>query len=384
MYSLDLIMYIELDSLCIFLLFYIMFKSSRYIERRQSWYYFQYSLCFITLFLVSDLVWTLMEYHVIINVFPLPYLVNSAYFIFSVLGTSYWLFYTEAELESPFTKKLIFRIIGYIPIIVMIVLLIVSYFNGCLFYFDEDVNYIRGPYNILSFITPLTYLVVAVIHPLTKAFHKKHYINKKHYLFLSIFALITIVASILQIFIPGTPLPCIGITMASLLVYMNNQQLLVSIDPLTKINNRYHMIRYLTTKMEHIDETNNLFLLIIDVDKFKYVNDTYGHVEGDNALLCIASTLKLAASTFNCFVSRYGGDEFIIIFETSDENELQSLCQFIHQNIKDGNQKNNRSYRLSVSIGYAKYSANIKYVPDFIAMADQNLYQVKQRRADAQ
>lgn len=381
MEKIALMAYVEIDISCILLLLYILYKSFHNVEQRESWRYYQYSLCFITLFIFSDLIWELMEFHVLPNVPLAAYLVNATYFVLSMLATGYWFLFTEAELEISMIRKRAFRIFAVLPIAVFFVLLIISYFNGCLFYFDSNGHFVRGPLNILAFFFPLIYLLAAVIHPVVRIFKKQYYIHRKHYLSLSMFALITFLASFLQIFLPGTPLPCLGISAASLMMYMNTQELLISLDPLTKLNNRYQMIRHLSQKMEHPDKDEHLFLFLLDLDRFKQINDTYGHIEGDQALVCLATVLKSTAAKFNCFVSRYGGDEFIIIHETKHADEKEAICAYIHEQLEAYNKVSEKPYHLRTSIGAAVYNPALCYVPEFIAQADNALYEVKRKKA---
>ncbi|MDO5134533.1 MAG: GGDEF domain-containing protein [Eubacteriales bacterium] len=380
MNHLALIMYVELDIFCMLLLLYLTIKSFNNIERRESWRFFQWALVFIILFVLSDLVWKLMECGLLPNRHPLPHIVNSVYFVFSVLGTSSWFFYTEASMDNGNTEKRSFMLWTSIPFALMLLLLVVNFFNGCLFSFDEEGLYVRGPLNLLSFIMPQAYLLFSAVHPLSRLFRAKYYSQREVYFSLSSFALITLIASTLQILVPGSPLPCLGITVACVFVYINSQQLMVSIDPLTKLNNRHHMTRYLEYKMEHSDNNVALFLLIIDLDHFKQVNDTYGHVEGDRALIRLARVLQTTASAFNCFAARYGGDEFILIFETTVVRELEDLIHFFQKELAKSNRQAGLSYDLSASVGYAKYNKEMKYVPDFIASADEALYQAKAAR----
>lgn len=380
METLALMSYVEIDLSCLLLLIYIMVKSHRNFERQGSWLLYRFTLCFITLFVVSDLTWVLMDFDVLPSGEMLLYLINTIYFIFSVLASSFWFFFTESEMGGLHANQVRLKTFAMLPALLMIFLLIVSYFNGCMFSFDEEGHYVRGPLYLISFAIPLAYLVVATIHPFCRMFQQKYYIQRTSNAYLSAFSFITIVSGLLQIFLPGTPLPCLGITAASLLVYLNNQELMISLDPLTKLNNRSHMVRHLNHKMEHLEKNQNLFLLLLDLDRFKHINDTYGHVEGDNALIRLAGVLKKAAAAFNCFVARYGGDEFIIVFETGDELQVDRLRTFIHQELRECNRQANKDYDIETSIGCAKFNDNIQYVPEFIALADASLYAEKQRR----
>ena len=103
----------------------------------------------------------------------------------------------------------------------------------------------------------------------------------------------------------------------------------------------------------------------------KKINDELGHVVGDQIILKTADILKQIAHLHNCFISRYGGDEFIMVCER-DKNEeitpvfnnLQRLFQQSYEGLPD----------FSVSIGYAKYDESLNYIPKFIEKADRYMY----------
>ena len=263
MNNLAMMMYTEIDIICVILLLYIAIKSFKNIERRQSWLYMQYSVCFVILFACSDLLWNLIENHVVFCTRPVAYLINSFYYMCAVGATATWFLYTESELDTGHINEKYFKAVSSIPALILFILLIASYQNGILFFIDDEMNFHRGPLNLLAFAIPCFYLILSVVHSLSRALIKENYVNKKQYLNLAQFSLTPTVCCTLQILLPGTPLPCIGIAAGMLLVYMNSQELLVSLDPLTKLNNRYNMVRYLSDKMEHINEGHTLHLLIV-------------------------------------------------------------------------------------------------------------------------
>lgn len=380
MNALSYALYMEIDITCILLLAYVLIKSVNYVEKRESWFFFQLAVFFILLFVLSDLVWCWLEN----SSFSIPvkaaYLVNASYFIFCIMGIASWFFYTECELGTRVGGTKPFLVVAAVPLILTISIQILNLYNQCLFYFDDNGVYHRGKWNVSAFLIPCIYLGYCVIHTLRVAFRKENYVKRRSYLNLAAFALPTTVASVLQIVIVGTPLPCIGFSASVLSVYMTSQELLISVDPLTKINNRNDMIRYLGSRMEHHDVRNHLYLFLLDLDHFKQVNDTYGHIEGDHALLRFAEVLKQTAAVFGCFAARYGGDKFILIFETSDESKVQQLCDFVHARLEASNETARKGYGLTASIGWAEYEESIRYVPEFIERADQALYEIKQKR----
>lgn len=383
MRDLSLLMYLELDGLCLFLLLYIFVKSFRQFESRQSWRLYQSAIVLIMLFVTFDLIWKLMESHVLPNRPPLPYLVNSLYFLCSVFCSTTWFFFTESEMGTDVVRMRYLRLIAAFPAAMMLILLIISYFNGCMFFFDAQGAYVRGPLFLLSFLVPCLYLILSIIRPLSRAFRKENYAIRRNFLNLAWFSMITVIASILQILVPGSPLPCVGITLAIVLVFVNSQELLVSLDPLTKLRNRYHMVRYISSKMEHPQADLSLFLVMLDVDDFKRINDTFGHVEGDRALVRVADVLREASMVFNCFVGRYGGDEFVMVIETPRDEDITEICDFIQRQLDEESQRLKTGYQLRVSYGMAKWNQSLRYVPDFIALADEALYHMKRKRHSA-
>ena len=103
------------------------------------------------------------------------------------------------------------------------------------------------------------------------------------------------------------------------------------VDQLTKLSNRYDLFNYL----ESIDDKFNYSLAILDIDDFKKINDTYGHICGDYILKEIARISK--QNSTDCFVSRYGGEEFIVIVKTLKDssiayNQLERIRSIIENN----------------------------------------------------
>ncbi len=106
---------------------------------------------------------------------------------------------------------------------------------------------------------------------------------------------------------------------------------MISIDPLTQLNNRNRMEQHLFECVRSQDV--NMHLLVLDVNRFKKINDEHGHAQGDLALKSIANCLKESCIEKSDFIARYGGDEFVIVYKG---NDVEGLCQRIHDSyIKD-------------------------------------------------
>lgn len=106
-------------------------------------------------------------------------------------------------------------------------------------------------------------------------------------------------------------------------------------DALTKLHNRAAFDEYFTLSMVHFqNEPFDLAIVVMDIDNFKNINDTYGHTAGDKTLQVIAKTIQKKVSK-NGFVARYGGEEFVIIYKHTKKaalvNELNLLNKHIAQ-----------------------------------------------------
>ena len=103
-----------------------------------------------------------------------------------------------------------------------------------------------------------------------------------------------------------------GISLSVLLVFINVQNKQISIDTLTGINNRRQLALYIASELSALSKKGELYYLIMDVDKFKSINDTYGHLEGDNALIKIASLLNSLCEIKNDYSCRRYYHQYLV------------------------------------------------------------------------
>lgn len=142
-------------------------------------------------------------------------------------------------------------------------------------------------------------------------------------------------------------------------------------DPLTKLHNRRHFNAKLREESSRSQRYSHpLGMLLIDIDDFKFINDSAGHVVGDRVLRQAAKliTAELRAQDVVC---RYGGDEFVVLLveaSTSDSLDIANrICAQINRHPFSGLEK-----PVSVSIGHTQYSGQT--MDDFLQQADRMLY----------
>ena len=118
------------------------------------------------------------------------------------------------------------------------------------------------------------------------------------------------------------------------------------------------------------------------MDKFKSINDLYGHKEGDLALKATAEILKNACRDYD-IISRFGGDEFVAMFDNFSIGDYEVFNQRIRILFDQYNCQSNKSYQIIISYGYAAYSPaideNITF-DELIENADKKLYFEKRKK----
>lgn len=150
-------------------------------------------------------------------------------------------------------------------------------------------------------------------------------------------------------------------------------------DSLTGLKNRRFFDMYMPHEIEKIRRSKrNMVLLMIDVNDFKYINDAYGHVAGDQILAECAEVLSQSIRGSDVLI-RFGGDEFLIVMDDAADKEAQILLNRISEKLNDWNsRKTEYNIKLSLSIGFAVIDGERELV-DVINEADRKMYEEKTR-----
>jgi diguanylate cyclase (GGDEF)-like protein len=123
-------------------------------------------------------------------------------------------------------------------------------------------------------------------------------------------------------------------------------------------------------------------LLMIEIDKFKRYNDTYGHRQGDKALCSFARALEACTEPWNGLVARYGGDEFVVLLARAGHEESAQVAREVHAQVYQQTLGALAEYNLppvTMSIGVATYPYDASNADDLIEAADRAMYMVKYR-----
>ncbi len=151
-------------------------------------------------------------------------------------------------------------------------------------------------------------------------------------------------------------------------------------DPLTKIYNRKFFLETLDVDFAHAHKNDTaLSLILLDIDHFENVNDTYGHLAGDQALVDISVLIQKALRTEDV-LSRYGGEEFAVLLRFTSGQAAISIAERIREAVRDHTfMFEDHEFRLTVSIGVATiWLRSYESPTDLIKDSDEHLYRAKQ------
>jgi diguanylate cyclase (GGDEF)-like protein len=152
-------------------------------------------------------------------------------------------------------------------------------------------------------------------------------------------------------------------------------------DPLTNLFNRSYLDTYLKDAFQIANKSNTpLSVAFADLDKFKLVNDTYGHAMGDQILVTTANILKANVRGADV-VARYGGEEFILVFPHTEYPLLKTICERIVRAFRETRHDvgTKRDLNVTISIGMATHNdgRQFKSVDELLKAADKALYTAK-------
>ena len=172
----------------------------------------------------------------------------------------------------------------------------------------------------------------------------------------------------------------IGMIMMMLEEQVSNNQWLALHDELTGLPNRRLFASRLTTAIEHSDRRNSsLALVVLDLNDFKQINDSLGHVAGDQVLREVSAVLRKSIRATDT-VARLGGDEFIIVAtDMPNESAVERFTDSIRSAIEHTMIINDKPMMVKASFGFAIYPRDARDATKLLRLADQRMYFLKKR-----
>ena len=367
------------NTACIIIMLLILKLHLKSLDKTITARVFTFLIVSVILYFIFDLCCGLLENDVWHKSQMISIILNLGFFFSSYLIGYFAFMYSECEINNTwmFNNKKLY--LSFIPTLILIVLTFLTLKFRFFFYIDINGEYIKGPYYFLVLLFVYGYLLLIGIKNFILYFNKKYYLKKEILLSLSSFVIFPLIFGIIQAFHTGISIICLGTTISLVQVFISMQNKRITIDSLTKLNNRDKLMQHLDSKINNVIN-NDIYFVMIDIDNLKHINDTFGHVEGDRAIKTIADILKQSCGHYTCMLERYAGDEFYIVFEGSLES-VEKLKNDIYTNLKVYRELTNGKYNLEVSLGYSRYDRfKMKNIVELIASADDELYKDKARK----
>ncbi|MCK7487582.1 MAG: GGDEF domain-containing protein [Bacillus subtilis] len=153
----------------------------------------------------------------------------------------------------------------------------------------------------------------------------------------------------------------------------------VIIDPLTNVYNRLYLSRLMESAYAPQNVDFSLYILFIDLNDFKGVNDRYGHLAGDTVLIAVANRLRAIIDPIGK-VFRYGGDEFIAIVSLQEHQMIQEVVAAIGKAIQEPIAIASGSLEISASVGFTPFHSERESLEHAIHRADTTMYEEKSKK----
>ena len=291
-------------------------------------------------------------------------------FILTPIPAMIWALYSSYQVFSDMRRLKIEAAVLSIPVILCALLSLSSIFTGWVFTIDGSNIYHRGP--LFFIVVAVTYL--ELIYVAAAFIYHRKMISRKLFIPMLLFTVPPIIGAVIQLMFYGVTLLWSSITISIFIVHTSVQNKQFYLDHLTGVFNRRQMDNYLYNRIQNAKGGKDFSCIMLDIDNFKTINDTYGHVVGDDALVSAAHLLRSCIRNED-FLARYAGDEFIIILDISDETLLKSTIERIQAKAALYNQTSLKPFTLSFSAGYDIYRHNEPVSrDDFVTHVDSLMY----------
>lgn len=376
------VFYTEASLVCVIILAMILITDRMFHTKQEKQIWFSRAISAFILYFISDACWAAMLSGMFPKIRFFAVLFNyTNYILLSLMGYGLFAFIAVSGKMS-FFNSIRNRRLCFIPVVVSVLFISIAYVTNPLFWINEN-NELNALYFPLMIAVPSLYLIAGFVFSVAYALRSELREEKRRYLVIGSVPFGVMAFGMIQVVALNAPTFCFGCTIMWLWFYIQNTKALISVDDLTHLNNRGQINRYL--EQIRYSEDSRVIILMIDIDRFKGINDRYGHAEGDRALVIVSDALRQTCAKINAsvFLGRYGGDEFTIIIQNPiDEDHTERLITLLRNNLAEKRQENSLPYELDVSIGYDEVTDGNDSVYACMNRADEKLYIDKRRNAN--
>lgn len=371
-YRADLI-HALINIFCIFYALVILRGTTRDIgSDKEVKYYKTVVWCFIG-FAASNIYWLFnMRY-------PgefLMLLVNAVNISFMLGIAASWVIYAETKLAGRDKEiPVLTRILVLIPFAVLTVLTWLSIKTRMMFYVENN-DLVQGKFYIAIIITIAAMFLVVAVHAAIEASRTSSKSRKRECTTLVLFAVMPLLAGVLDSFLPNLPLMTPSVFFSLLLIFAQQQESNISNDALTGMYNRRCAQDYIDDAVRDADDKPFCFILL-DAKKFGKINDIYGHLTGDRVLRIMGKALDDFAKENDCLSARWGGDEFVVVIDKKKCDNPEEIIKHINRLVWEGVRVSGVHVETTFDGGYCYCESSKTNTDDVLKSAEEMLEKVK-------
>lgn len=269
-----------------------------------------------------------------------------------------------------------YEIILKIPIIINIMITCLTVKYRLFFYIDQSGVYHRGTYFLFSCVITYFYFVLGCI----LLIRKRRRMLRQEFIYILLFSVIPLISGCIQTIYAGIVLLWSSTAFSLIILYIYLQQRIVHLDYLTGVWTKGYFVYYIENFLIQ-NKNKKIGIIYCDMDDFKSINDIFGHLEGDRAIIATTNIIKNAIQK-NDIVVRMGGDEFAIILQEGSPKVLEETILSIQNAFIEYNSYSNKGYKLECSVGADIFNMEYFKIEEFLHHLDCLMYENKRSKKE--
>ena len=299
-------------------------------------------------------------------------LLNTLLFMVNIVFVYLWDIYVETKLYGEEARH---NPLWALPAACVFLMTVINLFTPVIFSISDANVYARTRLTFVPFIVSFFYLFRAEYITYTEKNPERPYL----FMPTLIFVMPLFLGSVLQMCIYGISVTWSSLAVSMISIYINVQSEDYSVDVLSGLYTRQYLFSYLRHRLR-LNKKGKVCGIMIDLDRFKNFNDTYGHMEGDRAIACFGSAIRKSIHRQDV-AARFGGDEFVIILQREDPEEIARVIRMLENQLKNLNSTVGYPYQLSFSSGQSVYDPEKDTLRTFMQRMDHSMYENKKQKS---
>jgi len=314
--------YIEANLVCAIVFGIILLHNHFNIDRQEKQIKFDHALLAFIVYFLMDSAWA----GVVDGLLPSSLFSVVTFLIYISMAAIiyFWLEYVMAYEQVPNRNHPARRFAILLPFLISTIALVINYIVAPQALINATMQ-TQPLFTLYLSLVPDLYMILILFYTIRRAHREENPAERRKHLFIGALPLMVSVAGLLgEMINPYAPVFCFASLILMLIFYIEAVELRVSQDPFTRLNNRGQLERYCGQRGNLYLDNRRTVVVMMDIDKFKIINDTHGHAEGDRALITVSDALKKVVNRHSMpsFLCRYGGDEFILIAHPNPSTRL--------------------------------------------------------------